>query len=129
MAYLEDHASRWMRAQTPCRCRGRLPAVQAAIPGHRPGATSKELLVRDEDVQVLHGFETAADAKAYLASELFTRDVVGGLAPLLSAAPDVRVYERRPNLRRHNSEQPSHDGPADPFLAGRSKTITSTATA
>jgi hypothetical protein len=31
-----------------------------------PGATSKELLVRDEDVQVLHGFATAADAKAYL---------------------------------------------------------------
>jgi hypothetical protein len=58
-----------------------------------PGATSKELLVRDEDVQVLHGFATAADAKAYLASDLFTRDVVGGLAPLLNSAPDVRVYE------------------------------------
>ena len=38
---------------------------------------------------------TAADAKAYLASELFTRDVVGGLTPLLNSAPDVRVYERR----------------------------------
>src|SRR5690242_14573366 len=37
-----------------------------------PGATSKELLVRDEDVQVLHGFKNAADARAYLASELFT---------------------------------------------------------
>ena len=58
-----------------------------------PGATSKELLVRDEDVQVLHGFATAADAKAYLTSELFTRDVVGGLTPLLSSAPDVRVYD------------------------------------
>ena len=58
-----------------------------------PGATSKELLVRDDDAQVLHGFETAADAQAYLASELFTRDVVGELAPLLSAAPDVRVYD------------------------------------
>ena len=57
------------------------------------GATSKELLVRDDDVQVLHGFETAADAKAYLASELFTSDVVGGLAPLLNTAPDVRVYD------------------------------------
>jgi hypothetical protein len=44
-------------------------------------------------VQVLHGFETAADAKAYLASELFTRDVVGGLTPLLNTAPDVRVYD------------------------------------
>ena len=57
------------------------------------GATSKELLVRDDDVQVLHGFETAAHAKAYLASELFTRDVVGALAPLLNTAPDVRVYD------------------------------------
>ncbi|MEU9530422.1 hypothetical protein AB0D58_34305 [Streptomyces sp. NPDC048210] len=57
------------------------------------GATSKELLVRDEDVQVLHGFETAAHARAYLASELFTRDVVGGLSPLLQAAPEVRVYD------------------------------------
>jgi hypothetical protein len=58
-----------------------------------PGATSKELLVRDEDVQVLHGFETAAAAKAYLTSELFTRDVVAGLTPLLDSAPDVRVYD------------------------------------
>lgn len=58
-----------------------------------PGATSKELLVRDEDVQVLHGFKNAADARAYLASELYTSDVVGGLAPLLNAAPDVRVYD------------------------------------
>ncbi|WP_019544399.1 hypothetical protein [Streptomyces sulphureus] len=58
-----------------------------------PGATSKELLVRDEDVQVLHTFRGAADAKAYLAGDLFTRDVVGELAPLLEANPDVRVYE------------------------------------
>jgi hypothetical protein len=57
-----------------------------------PGATRKELLGRDADVQVLHGFQTTADAKAYLPSELFTRDVVGGLAPLLNTAPDVRVY-------------------------------------
>ncbi|MFG3323558.1 hypothetical protein ACGF3J_36425 [Streptomyces sp. NPDC048171] len=58
-----------------------------------PGALSKELLVRDEDVQVLHGFRSVADARTYLASELFTRDVVGGLAPLLEADPDVRVYD------------------------------------
>ncbi|KAF2775958.1 hypothetical protein [Streptomyces sp. OM5714] len=58
-----------------------------------PGATSKELLLRDEDVQVLHGFRDVADAKAYLTSELFTRDVVGGLSPLLKADPDVRVYD------------------------------------
>ncbi len=57
------------------------------------GATSKELLVRDEDVQVLHGFRSAADARAYLDSELFTQDVVGELAPLLQTEPDVRIYD------------------------------------
>jgi hypothetical protein len=35
------------------------------------GAKSKELLVRDEDVEVLHG----------------------ALKPLLDAAPDVRIYQ------------------------------------
>lgn len=57
------------------------------------GAKSKELLVRDEDVQVLHGFDSAANANAYLQSALFTADVVGGLKPLLDAAPDVRIYQ------------------------------------
>ena len=57
------------------------------------GAKSKELLVRDEDVQVLHGFDSAANANAYLQSELFTADVVGGLKPLLDAAPDGRIYQ------------------------------------
>lgn len=57
------------------------------------GAKSKELLVRDEDVQVLHGFDSAQNASAYLTSELFTTDVVGGLQPLLDAAPDVRIYQ------------------------------------
>src|SRR3569833_1503136 len=45
-----------------------------------PGATSKNLLVRDEDVQVLHGFKTADDANAYLQSDLFNQDVVAGLS-------------------------------------------------
>jgi len=57
------------------------------------GAASKELLVRDEDVQVLHGFDTAGNANAYLQSELFTADVISGLKPLLEAAPDVRIYQ------------------------------------
>ncbi|WP_137940302.1 hypothetical protein [Chitinivorax sp. B] len=43
------------------------------------GAKSKELLVRDEDVQVQHGFDSQENAYAYLQSELFTADVVGGL--------------------------------------------------
>jgi len=57
------------------------------------GAKSKELLVRDEDVQVLHSFDTLENANAYLQSALFTTDVVGGLQPLLDAAPDVRIYQ------------------------------------
>ena len=55
-----------------------------------PGARTKELLVRDEDVQVLHGFETPEQANAYLSSELFTTKVVPGLTPLFKADPDIR---------------------------------------
>jgi len=58
-----------------------------------PGAKSKELLVRDEDVQVLHGFASIEAAHAYLQSQLFNEDVVLALRPLLDAAPDVRVYQ------------------------------------
>lgn len=57
------------------------------------GAKSKELLVREEDVQVLHGFETVDQAKAYLGSKLFNDDVVVALKPLLQADPDVRIYQ------------------------------------
>ncbi len=56
------------------------------------GATSKELLIRTEDVQVLHGFETIADAAAYLKSDLFNSDVVVALKPYLKANPDIRIY-------------------------------------
>jgi hypothetical protein len=56
------------------------------------GATSKELLIRDDDVQVLHGFKTRGDAENYLKSDLFNHDVVTGLKPLLKAAPEVRIY-------------------------------------
>lgn len=58
------------------------------------GAKSKELLVRDEDVQVLHTFTSAAAARAYLETELFAQDVVGELKPLLNADPDIRIYTR-----------------------------------
>ena len=57
------------------------------------GAKSKELLVRDDDVQVLHGFDTAEQANAYLKTGLFTSDVGGALKPLLDAEPDVRIYQ------------------------------------
>ncbi len=56
------------------------------------GALTKNLLVRDEDVQVLHGFDSAEHAAAYLKTELFNNDVVKGLQPLWSADPEVRIY-------------------------------------
>lgn len=65
---------------------------KAAFLAQVPGARSKELLVRDADVQVLHGFATESEAQGYLASALFAQDVVGELTPLLAAAPDIRVY-------------------------------------
>jgi hypothetical protein len=56
------------------------------------GARSKQLLARDEDVQVLHGFETEQQAHDYLQSDLFNKDVVVGLQPLLLGNPEVRIY-------------------------------------
>ncbi len=56
------------------------------------GATSKELLLRGEDVQVLHGFESEEEAKAYLSSELFENDVVRELKPYLASNPEIRIY-------------------------------------
>jgi hypothetical protein len=58
-----------------------------------PGAQCKELLVRDEDVQVLHGFDSVTHANEYLASDLFTGEVVRELVPLLQADPEIRVFE------------------------------------
>ncbi len=56
------------------------------------GALTKDLLIRDEDVQVLHGFDSLEHAQAYLESDLFQKDVFVGLKPLWSADPDVRIY-------------------------------------
>lgn len=56
------------------------------------GALIKDLLIRDKDVQVLHGFDSLEHAKAYLESDLFKNDVFTGLKPLWSAAPEIRIY-------------------------------------
>lgn len=56
------------------------------------GAISKELLIREDDVQVLHGFHSEEDAQAYLESKLFENDVVRELKPYLEDAPEIRVY-------------------------------------
>ena len=58
-----------------------------------PGAESKDLLVRTEDVQVLHGFDSKANAENYLRSALFQKDVVTALKPCLLADPEIRIYE------------------------------------
>ncbi len=58
------------------------------------GAVTKDLLIRDEDVQVLHGFDSVENAKAYLESEMFKNDVFVGLKPLWSADPDVKIYSK-----------------------------------
>lgn len=57
-----------------------------------PGALTKQLLVRDEDVQVLHGFDSVEHAQAYLKSEMFTQHVFPGLKPTWTTDPDVRIY-------------------------------------
>ena len=57
------------------------------------GALTKELLIREEDVQVIHGFDSLEHAKAYLETDMFNDDVVVGLKPTWSADPDIRFYE------------------------------------
>ena len=57
------------------------------------GAVSKELLVRDEDVVVLNGFTSTAEAEAYLKTDFFAKDIVGELSPLLDAEPEIRIYD------------------------------------
>lgn len=56
------------------------------------GALTKQLLVREEDIQVLHGFDSVENAKAYLESEMFKNDVFVGLQPLWEKAPEVKIY-------------------------------------
>ena len=56
------------------------------------GALTKQLRVRDEDVQVLHGFDSVEHAETYLSSALFQNDVFVGLKPLWSADPEVRIF-------------------------------------
>ena len=75
------------------RAAGVYTAYRQRFLAEMPGARQKELLIRAEDVQVLHGFDSAADAEAYLKSELFNKDVCSELGPLLMAEPEIRIYE------------------------------------
>ena len=64
------------------------------------GALTKELLIRDEDVQVIHGFDSVENANAYLESELFTKTV----APKLLC----RSEERRVGKECRSRWSPYH---------------------
>lgn len=57
-----------------------------------PGALTKELLVREEDVQAIHGFDSVEHTQAYLTSDLFVQKVAPGLKPIWDDDPDVRIY-------------------------------------
>jgi hypothetical protein len=59
------------------------------------GAESKDLLIREEDVQVLHSFDSRASAESYLTTKLFGNDIVSELKPFLMADPEIRIYERQ----------------------------------
>lgn len=56
------------------------------------GALTKELLIRDEDIKVLHCFDSLENANAYLSSKMFKNDVFLDLEPLWSSEPEVRIY-------------------------------------
>jgi hypothetical protein len=57
------------------------------------GAQSKQLLIRADDVQVLHGFDSKGNAERYLQSPLFQNDVVTALTPYLRGVPEIRIYD------------------------------------
>ncbi len=57
------------------------------------GAESKAHLIRDKNVQVLHGFSNKEDAEVYLNNDMFSNDVAGELGPLLDADPEIRIFE------------------------------------
>lgn len=54
-------------------------------------AVSNQLLVREDDVQVLHVFAYVAEVEGYLKSDLFNQDVVVELKLFFQAAPGIRI--------------------------------------
>ena len=56
------------------------------------GAITKDLLIRKEDIQVIHGFDSVANAENYLLSDLFKNDVYIELKALWQTDPEVKIY-------------------------------------
>ncbi len=57
------------------------------------GATSIELLIGDEYIQLLHSFDTAEEAEAFLSTELYNNDMLVALKPFIVDTPEVRIYD------------------------------------
>ncbi len=58
------------------------------------------IVIREDDVQVLHGFDSVEHVAAYLESDMFKNDVFVGLKPLWSANPEVRIYTVAKKIER-----------------------------
>ncbi len=56
-----------------------------------PGAVSKNLLLRREDLAILHGFDTAENAEAYLHSDLYG-ELLRQLADYQEENPVAALY-------------------------------------
>lgn len=66
---------------------------------------SKALLICDEDVQILHGFDTVANAQAHLTSDIFTNNVVRERIhgwPAVSEGAADSVFSRAPQCRNQS---------------------------
>ena len=56
------------------------------------GARTKDLVIRNEDVQILHSFNSVEDAVGFLSSEMFQRAVFIDLQPYWNDELNVRIY-------------------------------------
>ncbi|WP_104381543.1 hypothetical protein [Sphingobacterium sp. HMA12] len=56
------------------------------------GATSIELLIGNGYIQLLHVFDTAEDAQAFLSTELYNNEILLALKSLMVDTPMISVY-------------------------------------
>ena len=62
------------------------------FPEQIKGAKTQELLLSDEEVQLLYGFDTFEDAEAFLSTELYNNIILPALKPLISNNPEIKIY-------------------------------------
>jgi hypothetical protein len=88
---LTNHPER--RSQESISRCGGVQEIKGSLPVGHSRRRVEELLIRNEDVQVVCGFDTVENGKGFLSSRLFNSDVVVALKPHLEGNPDVRIYE------------------------------------